>query len=84
MLTYFGIKFRFCEAFAVLNSVSRILLIETLHNLGLLSVPLPKDVKELRSLIFLLYPIPTYVSSRLVYIQMFYISHLAFLRFTFH
>ena len=53
----------------LINSMTRILLLKTLYKFGTIKM---------------IYPAPTYVWFRLVWIQMFCISHLAFLRFTFH
>ena len=65
-------KFRFCETFTVTNVVARILLIEILCNF--------RTIKYCFTLYLHMY----HVCFRLVEIEMFSISRLAFLRFTFH
>ena len=65
----FYISFRSCETFRITNSGATLLLIETLSNFRTM---------------WNVDPIPTNVCFRLVQIQMFSISRLAFLRFTFH
>ena len=66
----FYINFRSCETFTVTNSGAILLLIETLSNF--------------RTMKCWFDPIPTNACFRLVQIQMFSISCLAFLRFTFY
>ena len=65
-------QFRFCEALKVTNFVTRILLIETLSNFRTIKC------------CFALYLHMYHVCFGLVSTEMFSISHLAFLRFTFH
>ena len=65
----FYIKFKFCKTFTVTNSVTRILSIKTLY--------------KFRTIMCCL-TLYLHTCFRLVCIQMFCISHLAFLRFIFH
>ena len=66
----FYINFRSCETFIITNYGAIILLIKTLSNF--------------KNYEMSIYPIPANVCFRLVQIQMFSVSRLAFLRFTFY